>query len=133
MKVQIRIFECTGAMGQDLVHTYIQSTTILCDRRFTILVTVLIYLTVICRWRFIIHAGVDGYSRTIVYMHCSDNNRASTLFQSFPSAITEYGLPSRVRADHGEENMEVANYMLMRPLRGTGRGSFITGRSVHNS
>ena len=31
MKVQIGIFECTGIMGQDLVHHFIQSTTILCD------------------------------------------------------------------------------------------------------
>ena len=31
MKVQIGIFECTGIMGQDLVHPYIQSTTVLCD------------------------------------------------------------------------------------------------------
>ena len=30
--MQIRIFECTGIMGQDLVHPYIQSTTVLCDR-----------------------------------------------------------------------------------------------------
>ena len=29
MKVQIGIFECTGIMGQDLVHPYIQSTTVL--------------------------------------------------------------------------------------------------------
>ena len=31
MKVQIGIFECTGIMGQDLIHPYIQSTTVLCD------------------------------------------------------------------------------------------------------
>ena len=31
MKVQIGIFECTGIMGQDLVHPYIQSTTVPCD------------------------------------------------------------------------------------------------------
>ena len=29
--MQIGIFECTGIMGQDLVHPYIQSTTVLCD------------------------------------------------------------------------------------------------------
>ena len=31
VKVQIGIFDCTDIMGQDLVHPYIQSTTILCD------------------------------------------------------------------------------------------------------
>ena len=31
MKVQIGIFECTGIMGQDLIHPYIQSTTVLSD------------------------------------------------------------------------------------------------------
>ena len=29
--MQIGIFECTGIMGQDLVHPYIQSTIVLCD------------------------------------------------------------------------------------------------------
>ena len=86
-----------------------------------------------CRWRFVIHAGVDGYSRTIVFMLCSNNNRANTVLHGFQGAVAEYGLLSRVRVDRGGENVEVANYMLMHPSRGPGRGSFITGRSVHNS
>lgn len=48
----------------------------------------------------------------------------------FTVAVQKYGIPSRVRSDHGWENYLVA--VLMNILRGTGRGSHITGRSVHN-
>jgi len=82
------------------------------------------------RWRLVTHAGIDGFSRLVVFMHCSDNNRASTVYEHFLTATTKYGLPSRVRTDQGRENIMVARHMLEH--RGLDRGSIITGSSVHN-
>ena len=81
---------------------------------------------------FVIHSGIDGYSRRIMFLHCSGNNKAATVLSLFLEAVEKYGLPSRVRADQGTENYDIAWWMLNHPLRGPDRGSFIAGKSCHN-
>ena len=71
------------------------------------------------RWRLVIHGGVDGFSRLIVYLKCSENNRADTVLELFLHAVRHYGWPSHVRSDLGMENIEVARAMITN--RGTGR------------
>ena len=82
------------------------------------------------RYNIVIHGGVDGYSRLPVYLQASSNNKAVTVLEAFKDACSKYGVPQRVRADKGGENVEVAKYMLWK--MGTDRRSFIAGRSVHN-
>ncbi|CAI5692486.1 unnamed protein product [Oreochromis niloticus] len=80
------------------------------------------------RWRLVLHGCVDGFSRTIIYLRCLSNNRASSVLSLFLEGIQNFGLPLRVRCDHGMENIQVARFMLQR----RGVGSVITGVSVHN-
>jgi hypothetical protein len=82
------------------------------------------------RWGLVTHGGIDGYSRLIVYLKCSADNKAQTVLQLFQKAVAAYGLPSRVRSDEGGENTSVALYMLR--SRGMDRHSIITGSSTHN-
>lgn len=82
-------------------------------------------------WKFVVHAAIDGFSRTIVYLHCSDNNRASTVKTLFLQATDQYGWPVRVRTDYGGENVGVWDDMNM--YRGADRKPVIAGSSVHNT
>ena len=82
------------------------------------------------RWRLVVHACIDGFSRLITYLTCADNNRSETVFEAFEHATSLFGIPSRVRSDHGLENVLVARFMIEN--RGDDRGSMITGSSVHN-
>ena len=84
------------------------------------------------RWRFVVHGGIDGFSRCIVYLCCSTNNRADTVSSLFLNAVDHFGLPSRVNSDMGTENVDISRYVLHHPNRGPNRGSMITGKSVHN-
>lgn len=71
------------------------------------------------RWNMVIHAGIDGYSRKIMFAKVSDNNRAATVTAAFLEATRKHGLPSRVRADYGTENRGVKAHM--EQMRGTYR------------
>ena len=83
------------------------------------------------RWQLVIHGGIDGFSRLITYLKCSNNNRVDTVSACFLLTTQEYGVPSRVRSHHGGENVGI--WRSMEEVRGPNRGSYIAGRSVHNT
>ncbi len=65
-----------------------------------------------------------------MFLQASTNNRKETVLKSFLSATISYGIPSRIRVDHGGENNDIC--LLMEVLRGLNRGSAIRGKSIHN-
>ena len=81
------------------------------------------------KWRFVTHGGIDGFSRTIVYLRCSTNNRASTVLSSFLDAVGKYGLPTKVRSDLGGENIRVWEYLI--DEHGSSN-AVVVGSSTHN-
>lgn len=78
------------------------------------------------RWGIIIHGFIDGYSRLITGLQASDNNRGETVLILFHRAAAIYGVPSRIRGDHGVENILLAAWM--KEHCGLRRGSYIWGR-----
>jgi len=80
---------------------------------------------------FVLHGAIDGYSRYVIYLEANLNNRAETVLNAFLCGVESVQqIPIRVRADKGGENRDVALWMIA--TQGENRGSFITGRSVHN-
>ena len=82
------------------------------------------------RWRMVIHGGIDGYSRAVVFLRCSNNNEAVTVLEQFLHGTGKFHFPRRIRTDHGTENVEVARCMLRK--YNIESNPVITGRSVHN-
>lgn len=82
------------------------------------------------KYGLVTHGCIDGFSRTVIYLRCTNNNNASTTLSLFKRGVTEYMLPSRVRGDKGGENVLIADLMISH--RGENRGSFIAGQSKHN-
>lgn len=82
------------------------------------------------RWRFVTHGAIDGYSRTITFLRCSDNNRATTVLDGYKGGVAIYGLPCSVRTDYGGENVDVWRFMVA--AHDNDISSVITGSSTHN-
>ena len=82
------------------------------------------------KWRIVVHGVIDGYSRVVVFLKASTNNRASTVLQLFLAATQVFHYPRRIRTDYGTENVEVARNMLNR--YGPASHPVLTGQSVHN-
>jgi hypothetical protein len=78
------------------------------------------------RWKIVIHGFIDGKTRFIVGLRAHNNNRADTVLWFFLEIIEEHGCPSRLRGDHGVENIRVAEFM--EDKMGQNRGSYIWGR-----
>ena len=82
------------------------------------------------RWRIVVHGAIDCFSRLVTFLKASDNNLASTVLQLFDNATSTYGIPLRVRTDHGGENVKI--WERMYEHRGALQRPVIVGSSVHN-
>ena len=82
------------------------------------------------RWQLVVHGGIDGYYRAIIFLTCHTNNRAPTVLNAFREGMEKYGLPAKVRTDHGGENIEVWRMML--DEHDVGEKCVIVGSSTHN-
>lgn len=81
-------------------------------------------------YQIYIHACIDGYSRKVLYIHCSSNKNSHTVLNVFRRCVQEFGFPFKVRSDKGLETKKVAKFVLKN--RGVDSNAYITGRSVHN-
>lgn len=47
------------------------------------------------RWRFVIVGGIDGFSRLVTFLKCTDNNTSKTILDCFLSGVEKYGIPNK--------------------------------------
>ena len=56
----------------------------------------------------------------IAFLHCFTNNKADTVSNLFEHALNNFGTPSRIWTDEGDENIRI--WERMTELRGEDRG-----------
>lgn len=83
-----------------------------------------------CRYGIVIHGGIDGDTRTIVYLEAIDNNVSAHTVLLFKDAVRRYQCPARVRGDRGGENVLIADWMISHSHY---FNAFLVGRSTHNT
>jgi len=75
---------------------------------------------------------IDGYSRLIIYLHCSANNRAQTVLSQFQKGVDTFGLPLRIHSDCVGENVECDVWYYMYKQYQSVPLCVIVGASNHN-
>ena len=84
------------------------------------------------RWKFVVHAAIDGFSRLIMFLRCSTNNEAETVKEHFIGATKQCGWPIRIRSDYGGENNYIWNLMYEHRGIDSLPSPVVVGSSVHN-
>lgn len=59
------------------------------------------------RWKLVVHCAMDGYSRMLMFLQCSNNSRAETAMDLFSTASSKHGRPLHIRTDHAGENTRI--------------------------
>ncbi len=77
-----------------------------------------------------IHGCIDGFSRKVIFMEASANNKAVTVSKKMRYAFLQYGVPAHLRIDRGVENRKVA--VMMHLLRNDVHKPVIIGSSTRN-
>lgn len=77
---------------------------------------------------FVIHGCVDGYSRKVVFLGVSTNNKANSVFSMCIICCRNMGFSIVL----GIENIDLALFIFSYPSRGPGRRSYNAGKNCHN-
>ena len=67
-----------------------------------------------------------------MYLKFSTMNMACTVLDLIINTTKQFRLPSRVRADQGDENVDIVRYIFSHHLHRPSRRSFIARNSCHN-
>jgi len=80
-------------------------------------------------YKIVVHGCVDGFSRKVIFLKASTNNKATTVFTSFFTKVEEsHEIPALISVDGGGENVLVADYMIFH----LGKEALKIVSSVHN-
>lgn len=80
-------------------------------------------------YKIVVHGCIDGFSRKIIFLKASTNNKATTVFSIFFNKVRELSeIPSLISVDGGGENVLVADYMIYQ----LGSDALKIVSSVHN-
>ena len=75
----------------------------------------------------VVHGCIDGFSRRIMFLKCSNNNLSQNVLELFLNAVDKDGLwPSRIRVHHGVESNVV-----VRPVNLPGDNQLIRSSVEH--